>query len=36
LITPTYENVVDLMHSVNDAYRADGNAAWLTNDRTAA
>lgn len=35
LITPTYENLVDLVYSVNDAYRADGNAAWLMNDRTA-
>lgn len=35
LITPTYENLVDVVYSVNDAYRSGGNAAWLMNDRTA-
>jgi HK97 family phage major capsid protein len=35
LITPTYENLVDLAYSVNDAYRAGGSAAWLMRDATA-
>jgi HK97 family phage major capsid protein len=34
LITPTYETLVDLVYSVNDAYRASG-AAWLLKDSTA-
>lgn len=36
LITPTYENLVDLKFSINDAYRSDGNCAWLMNDLTVA
>lgn len=35
LITPTYEKLVDLVYSVNDAYRSGGNAAWLMRDATA-
>jgi HK97 family phage major capsid protein len=35
LITPTYENLVDLVYSVNDQYRAGGNAAFLMRDATA-
>lgn len=35
LITPTYENLVDLVYSVNDEYRASGSAAWLMKDATA-
>lgn len=34
LITPTYEKLVDLVYSVNDAYRNEG-AAWLMKDSTA-
>lgn len=34
LITPTYESLVDLQFSVNDAYRARGGA-WLMRDATA-
>lgn len=36
LITPTYENLVDLTYSVNSNYRASGNAAFLMRDVTAA
>jgi HK97 family phage major capsid protein len=35
LINPTYETLIDLVYSVNDAYRASGNAAFLTRDATA-
>ena len=35
LITPTYENLVDLAYSVNDAYRSGGSTAWLMRDATA-
>lgn len=35
LITPTYENLVDLVYSVNDQYRASSGAAFLTRDATA-
>jgi HK97 family phage major capsid protein len=35
LITPTYENLVDLVYSVNDQYRASGNSAFLMRDATA-
>jgi HK97 family phage major capsid protein len=35
LITPSYENLVDLVYSVNDAYRSGGNAAFLMRDATA-
>jgi HK97 family phage major capsid protein len=35
LIAPTYEKYVDLVYSVNDAYRAEG-AAWLGKDSNAA
>jgi len=35
LLTPSYENLVDLVYSVNDAYRASGSAAWLMRDATA-
>lgn len=35
LIDPTYEKLVDLVYSVNDAYRSSGNAAWLMRDATA-
>ena len=34
LIAPTYEKYVDVVYSVNDAYRAD-NAAWLMKDSNA-
>lgn len=34
LITPTYENLVDTVYSVNDAYR-QMNCAWLMRDATA-
>ncbi|MEO8697085.1 MAG: phage major capsid protein [Acidimicrobiales bacterium] len=36
LITPSYENIVDLVYSVNGSYRASGNAAFLMRDVTAA
>ena len=36
LITPTYENLVDLVYSVNDSYRASPGAAFLMRDATAA
>lgn len=35
LIDPTYEKLVDLVYSVNDAYRSGGNAAFLMRDATA-
>jgi HK97 family phage major capsid protein len=35
LIAPSYEKYVDLVYSVNDAYRAEG-AAWLTKDSNVA
>jgi len=35
LITPTYNNLVDLEYSVNDAYRASAGAGWLAKDSTA-
>jgi HK97 family phage major capsid protein len=35
LITPTYENLVDLVYSVNDQYRANNSTAFLTRDATA-
>lgn len=35
LIKPTYENLVDLVYSVNSSYRATGSAAWLMADSTA-
>jgi HK97 family phage major capsid protein len=34
LIAPTYEKFVDVVYSVNDAYRAEG-AAWLVKDSVA-
>lgn len=36
LITPTYENLVDLVYSVNSNYRSSGNAAFVMRDLTAA
>jgi HK97 family phage major capsid protein len=36
LITPTYENLVDLQYSVNGNYRARSSTAWLMRDLTAA
>lgn len=35
LITPTPENLIDLVYSVNDEYRASGSTAWLMRDATA-
>jgi HK97 family phage major capsid protein len=35
LLTPSYENLVDLVYSVNDRYRANGSAAFLMRDATA-
>jgi HK97 family phage major capsid protein len=35
LITPTYENLVDVVYSINDNYRNNGNCAWLMRDATA-
>jgi HK97 family phage major capsid protein len=35
LITPSVENLIDLVYSVNDEYRASGNAAFLMRDATA-
>ncbi len=35
LITPSYENLVDLVYSVNDEYRGGGNAVFLMRDATA-
>lgn len=35
LITPTYEKLVDLVYSINDAYRNGGSAAWLMRDSSA-
>jgi HK97 family phage major capsid protein len=34
LVTPTYDHLVNLLYSVNDAYRND-NSAWLARDSTA-
>lgn len=36
LITPTYENLVDLVYSVNGMYRARPSTAWLMRDLTVA
>jgi HK97 family phage major capsid protein len=36
LIGATYENLVDLVYSINGNYRASGNAAWLMRDLSAA
>lgn len=36
LITPTYENLIDLCYSVNDEYRSAPSAAWMMKDSTAA
>ena len=35
LIAPSYNDLVNLEYSVNDAYRASGNTAWLAKDSTA-
>lgn len=35
LITPDYENLIDVQYSVNDAYRASGASGWLMRDSTA-
>lgn len=35
LITPTYENLVDTVYSINDQYRQDPSVAWLMRDATA-
>jgi HK97 family phage major capsid protein len=35
LITPTFENLVDLKYSVNDQYRQSAACAWLMRDATA-
>lgn len=35
LITPDYEDLVNLQYSVNDAYRDAPSAAWLAKDSTA-
>lgn len=35
LIGPTFNNLVDLEYSVNDAYRASNSAGWLMRDSTA-
>jgi HK97 family phage major capsid protein len=35
LITPTFENLVDLKYSVNDQYRQSPSVAWLMRDATA-
>lgn len=35
LITPTYEHLVNLEYSVNDAYRASSSAGWFAKDSTA-
>lgn len=36
LITPTYENLVDVVYGVNDQYRQSPGVAWLMRDATAA
>ena len=36
LIGATYENLVDMVYSINGNYRASGNAAWLMRDLSAA
>jgi HK97 family phage major capsid protein len=35
LIGPTYDKLVDVVYSVNDAYRNGGSAGWLFRDSTA-
>lgn len=35
LITPSYDHLVNLIYSVNDAYRNSTSAAWLSRDSTA-
>lgn len=35
LITPDYDDLINLQYSVNDAYRESGSAAWLAKDSTA-
>lgn len=35
LITPTYEKMVDMEFSINDAYRSATSTAWLMKDSTA-
>lgn len=35
LITPDYEDLINLQYSVNDAYRESGSAGWLAKDSTA-
>jgi HK97 family phage major capsid protein len=35
LLTGTYEDLINLQYSVNDEYRASGNAGWLMRDSTA-
>lgn len=35
LIGPSYDKLVDLVYSVNDAYRNGGSAGWLMRDSTA-
>lgn len=35
LITPDYEDLVNLQYSVNDAYRDSASAGWLAKDSTA-
>ena len=36
LITPTYENLVDVVYGINDQYRQSPACAWLMRDATAA
>ncbi len=36
LLTPSMENLIDLVYSVPNQYRKSGNAAWLMHDLTAA
>lgn len=36
LITPTYENLIDVVYGVNDQYRQSPATAWLMRDATAA
>lgn len=36
LITPTFEKMVDMEYSINDAYRSSTSTAWLFKDSTAA
>ena len=35
MINPTHENLVDVLHGVNEEYRSSGNAAWHMRDSTA-